>query len=142
MSSRSLDIRDGSDAEQLSNRRVVSALVEPKDQSAGSRRSSAVNVGVQEQRAEKKSRVTFGVLRPPPGKWLVEMIVELAALIAAVAFGAYAVKSVTLSNRGNTYSSRALQQALTSNQLTLLTICLGSLGADRLSESSVKKQRK
>lgn len=73
--------------------------------------------------------VRWGIkLTPPLGKFLIELAFELAGLAAVVAFGVYAVKSVTVANRGNSFSDLALLQALISNQLTLLTLCLSSSG--------------
>ena len=65
-------------------------------------------------------------LTPPPGKFLIEIVFELVGLVAAIAFGVFAVKSVTVADQANEYSRQAILQALTSNQLTLLALCMSS----------------
>lgn len=66
------------------------------------------------------------VLKPPIGRFAINVALQVAGIIAAVAFGVFAIKAVTVGNQANGYASEAMELAKMANQLTLLTICLTS----------------
>ena len=51
------------------------------------------------------------------------MTLQLSAIAAAIAFGAFVVKSVHLANRSNHYAALAVNQSLDANQIALYAIC-------------------
>lgn len=72
-------------------------------------------------------------LRPPLVQFVVNLILQIAAFAAAIAFGVFAVKSVREAVEANAYAERALDAAQAAldaanaaNKLTLLTLCLSS----------------
>lgn len=81
-----------------------------------------------------------GVLRQPTGQFVINIIVQVAAVAAAIAFGIFAIKSVKIANRANelaaeanriavqanAYASDSIAQAWMANQLTLLALCLST----------------
>lgn len=66
------------------------------------------------------------VLKPPIGRFVINVALQVAGIIAAVAFGVFAIKAVTVGNQANGYASQAMELAKMANQLTLLTLCLSS----------------
>ncbi|KAF2472326.1 uncharacterized protein BDR25DRAFT_13458 [Lindgomyces ingoldianus] len=73
------------------------------------------------------------VLKPPIGRFVINVSLQVAGIIAAVAFGVFAIKAVTVGNQANGYASQAngyasqaMELAKMANQLTLLTLCLTS----------------
>ncbi|ORX96592.1 hypothetical protein BCR34DRAFT_607579 [Clohesyomyces aquaticus] len=73
------------------------------------------------------------VLKPPIGRFVINIALQVAGIIAAVAFGVFAIKAVTVGNQANAYASQAngyasqaMELAKIANQLTLLTLCLTS----------------
>ncbi|KAI9760410.1 MAG: hypothetical protein M4579_001706 [Chaenotheca gracillima] len=65
--------------------------------------------------------VRVATLSPPLGQFVINIMIQLAGFAAAIAFGIFAVRSVSLSNE-------AIQQANLSNQVALLSICVSSAG--------------
>jgi len=79
-------------------------------------------------------------LSPPAGQFLINTLLQAAGFAAAIAFGVYAVKSVTVGNSANQYANQAVQQAVsanqyaeqavqqavTANQLAILAVCLSN----------------
>jgi len=53
---------------------------------------------------------------PPLGQFFINALLQIAGFVAAIAFGIYAVKSVTVGNSANQYANQAVQQAVTANQ--------------------------
>lgn len=54
---------------------------------------------------------------------VVNGIIQLISVIAALIFGVWAVKSFGAAQEANFLAQTALQQALIANQLTLLSVC-------------------
>jgi hypothetical protein len=65
-------------------------------------------------------------LSPPIGQFLINTLLQIAAFTAAIAFGVYAVKSVTVGSDANRQAGRAVELAVTANQLAILAVCLSS----------------
>lgn len=77
------------------------------------------------------------VLVPPLGQFLLSMLLQTAGLVAAVAFGVFAILSVKVAETGNdlTYNgtmyankqaAEASELATAANRLALLTLCLSN----------------
>jgi hypothetical protein len=66
------------------------------------------------------------VLSPPIGQFIINIIIQALGLGAAIAFGVYAVKSVTAANDANKYASEAILQAVMANKLAILAVCTSS----------------
>lgn len=77
------------------------------------------------------------VLVPPLGQFLLSMLLQTAGLVAAVAFGVFAILSVKVAETGNdlTYNgtmyankqaAEASGLATAANRLALLTLCLSN----------------
>ncbi|KAF2016920.1 hypothetical protein BU24DRAFT_140696 [Aaosphaeria arxii CBS 175.79] len=73
---------------------------------------------------------TVSRLEPPIAQFAINVLLQLAAFAAAIAFGVFAVKSVQVGNRANAYANaaagladKAMAQAEMANQLTLLALC-------------------
>lgn len=64
---------------------------------------------------------------PPLGQFIINSLLQAAAFVAAVAFGVYAVKSVTVGNSANQYAHQAVQQAQIANQLAVLAVCISNV---------------
>lgn len=65
-------------------------------------------------------------LQPPIGQFLINTLLQISAFTAAIAFGVYAVKSVTVGSDANRYANQAVQETVTANQLALLAVCLAT----------------
>ncbi|MCJ1301654.1 hypothetical protein MMC08_004455 [Hypocenomyce scalaris] len=61
-------------------------------------------------------------LSPPLGQFFLNTILQIAAFVAAIAFGVFAVKSVKIANAANAYAARALEEARVANQVAMLSI--------------------
>jgi len=75
-------------------------------------------------RSQSLQRVA--TLSPPAGQFLINSLLQAAGIAAAIAFGVYAVKSVTIGYSANQYAKQAVQQAVTANQLAILAVCLSN----------------
>lgn len=73
-----------------------------------------------------QSSQQVATLSPPAGQFLINTLLQAAGFAAAIAFGVYAVKSVTVGNSANQYADQALQLAVTANQLAILAVCLSN----------------
>ena len=65
-------------------------------------------------------------LSPPAGQFFINTLLQAAGFAAAIAFGIYAVKSVTVGNSANQYADQAVRLAVTANQLAILAVCLSN----------------
>jgi hypothetical protein len=63
-------------------------------------------------------------ISPPVGQFIINMLLQVAAFAAAIAFGIFAVKSVMVGNLANGYANQAVRLAVTANQLAMLSLCL------------------
>lgn len=68
----------------------------------------------------------IATLSPPIGQFVINMILQIAAFAAAIAFGVFAVKSVTVGNDANRFAARALDEAVIANKLAMLAVCLAT----------------
>ncbi len=68
-------------------------------------------------------------IRQPVAQFIINSLLQAAAFVVAIAFGIYAIKSVQVGDIGNHYANQAAGQALTANQLTLLTFCFAMNGS-------------
>lgn len=62
-------------------------------------------------------------LTPSRGQAALSTVLQGLGVVAAIAFGVYAIKAVQVSTIANTLSTEALLQAQMANQLALLSIC-------------------
>lgn len=69
-------------------------------------------------------------LTPPLGQFFINMILQIAAFVAAIAFGVFAIKSIDIARTANEYSARAngyaaeaLEEARLANQVAMLAVC-------------------
>ena len=65
-------------------------------------------------------------ISPPIGQFIINMLLQVAAFAAAIAFGIFAVKSVRVGYLANPYANQAVELAATANQLAMLSLCLSS----------------
>ena len=74
----------------------------------------------------------------PSGIWvftwneMINAIMQVVALIAALVCGAWAIKSYDTAQRANTLANMGLQQTLIANQLALLAVCVSNQVGVRL----------
>jgi hypothetical protein len=73
-----------------------------------------------------RSLQRVATLSPPAGQFLINTLLQAAGFAAAIAFGIYAVRSVTVGNSANQYANQAVQLAVTANQLAILAVCLSN----------------
>jgi hypothetical protein len=66
------------------------------------------------------------MLKPPIAQFIINLLLQLAAFAAAIAFGVYAVKSVDVAIKGNNYANQAIEIADIANKLSLLALCLSN----------------
>ena len=85
-------------------------------------------------------RVEGVTLTPPLGEFIISSVLQLLALCIAIAFGIFAVKSVTVATQANSYAIQALAEARLANQIALLAICAANDDVRRIS-FSLKKPR-
>lgn len=77
------------------------------------------------------SKQITATLTPPVGQFWVNFSLQLIAIVAAIAFGIFAVKSVNvgieangLASLSNRYAVGAIDAARTANQLALVAVCM------------------
>lgn len=75
---------------------------------------------------QSQSQQRVATLLPPAGQFLINTLLQAAGIAAVIAFGVYAVKSVTVGNSANQYADQAVRQAVTANQLAILAVCLSN----------------
>jgi hypothetical protein len=66
-------------------------------------------------------------LSPPLGQFVINSSLQAAALLAAVAFGVFAIRSVRMAQTANLYAAQALNQSIIANGLALVSICLSGI---------------
>ena len=86
-----------------------------------------MNGHLEKKTAMKRMTAT---LTPPLGQFFINMILQIAAFVAAIAFGVFAVKSIDIARTANEYSARAngyaaeaLEEARLANQVAMLAVC-------------------
>lgn len=70
--------------------------------------------------------IRIATLSPPLGQFIINTFLQIAGFAAAIAFGVFAVKSVTVGNNANTFAAKALDEAVIANKLAMLAVCLAS----------------
>jgi hypothetical protein len=70
-------------------------------------------------------------IRQPVAQFVINSLLQVAAFATAIAFGVFAVKSVDVQDLANNYASQATLEALTANQLTLLSFCLSVIAGSQ-----------
>ncbi len=68
-------------------------------------------------------------LSPPLGQFVVNITLQVAGFVAAVAFGVFAIKSVRMADTSNRYAAQALEQSIVANRLAMLSVCLSAMNA-------------
>lgn len=71
-------------------------------------------------------------IQQPVAQFIINSLLQVAAFAVGIAFGIYAVKSVQVGNLANSYSNRAIEQALTANQLALLAFCFSTINGNQV----------
>ena len=121
------------DPTQSPNPQLYSSAVSAKDhestarrsfvldpESPQSRRRSASHTLPDENTAEKAGKPATGRKRQklsnPIGQYIINVILQMAAIVAAVTFGYFAVRSVRI-------SERAYNEAYLSNQIAIYAVC-------------------
>ncbi|KAL9621792.1 MAG: hypothetical protein Q9160_003765 [Pyrenula sp. 1 TL-2023] len=66
-------------------------------------------------------------LSPPVGQFIINTILQMAGFAAAIAFGVFAVKSVSVGHDANRFAAQALDEAVIANKLAMLAVCLASV---------------
>lgn len=99
----------------------------PNKSGASSSNTAPEKQGEKLNRLSKKKTAT---LSPPLGQFFINMILQIAAFAAAIAFGVFAVKSINIARTANEYSAsansyaaRALEEARVANQVAMLAVC-------------------
>ena len=103
-----------------------SAVAPDKTNSAPPKRSGSSSSLTAEKEGELMSRLLRGkeaTLSPPLGQFFINMILQIAAFAAAIAFGVFAVKSIDIARTANSYAARALEEARVANQVAMLAVC-------------------
>ena len=57
---------------------------------------------------------------------IANIILQISAIVAAIAFGVFAVQSAHLANQANHYAAAAANLSLASNQMAMYAICISS----------------
>ena len=70
-------------------------------------------------------------LSPPLGQFVINVILQIAGFAAAISFGVFAVKSVTVAIQSENLANAALEQALLANQVALINLCATGNGVSR-----------
>lgn len=97
------------------------------------KKGSPSSLGAPEKEEAKENRLlneTRATLTPPLGQFFINMILQIAAFAAAIAFGVFAVKSIDIARTANKYSAsansyaaQALEEAHVANQIAMLAVC-------------------
>lgn len=102
-------------------------LAPPKKSGSSSNPTAPEKEGEQLNRLLKRKTAT---LSPPLGQFFINMLLQIAAFAAAIAFGVFAVKSIDIARTANKYSAsannyaaRALEEARVANQVAMLAVC-------------------
>lgn len=100
----------------------------PKD--SGSSPSNPTTSEEEKEKSNRPLRNATATLSPPLGQFFINIILQIAAFAAAIAFGVFAVKSIDIARTANDYSARAnsladqaLEEARVANQVAMLSIC-------------------
>lgn len=111
----------------------ISAVASDTTNPAPPEKSGSSSSPRAEKEGELMSRVFRGkkaTLSPPLGQFFINMILQLAAFAAAIAFGVFAVKSIDIARTANEYAAsanryaaQALGEARVANQVALLAVC-------------------
>ena len=62
----------------------------------------------------------------PSRQHIASLALQISAIVAAIAFGSFAVQSVHLANQANQYAAAAANLSLASNQMAMYAICVSS----------------
>ena len=62
----------------------------------------------------------------PSKQEIANVILQISAIVAAIAFGVFAVQSAHLANQANHYAAAAANLSLASNQMAMYAICISS----------------
>lgn len=92
--------------------------------------SSPISPEEEREKLNGPLQKTKATLSPPLGQFFINMILQIAAFAAAIAFGVFAVKSIDIARTANEYSAsannyaaRALEEARVANQVAMLAVC-------------------
>ncbi|KAL8822666.1 MAG: hypothetical protein Q9191_006598 [Dirinaria sp. TL-2023a] len=67
--------------------------------------------------------ITNAILSPPPGEFFINLILQVIGIVAAIAFGVFAVQSLNVAKTANTLTRQALEEARIANQAAMLSLC-------------------
>jgi hypothetical protein len=102
---------------------------EKQNEAAHSQNKSSPQTQSVEQSNTPLLREQILDIRQPVAQFIINSLLQAAAFTVALAFGIFAVKSVQVGDAANGYANQAAEQALTANQLTLLTFCFAMNGS-------------
>lgn len=67
--------------------------------------------------------ITNAILTPPPGEFFINLVLQVAGIVAAIAFGVFAVESVNVAKIANTLAKQAIEEGRVANQVAMLALC-------------------
>ena len=76
--------------------------------------------------SRRSDRLNGSMVSPSSRHHIANVILQISAIVAAIAFDAFAVQSVHLANRANQYAAAATNLSLASNQMAMYAICISS----------------
>ncbi|KIV89964.1 hypothetical protein PV10_07317 [Exophiala mesophila] len=76
------------------------------------------------EKSQEQPTVHVARVSPPVGQFVIQTLLQIAGFGVAIAFGVYAVQSVAVGNTANEYGDKSVRQAVVSNQLAMMAICL------------------
>ena len=76
--------------------------------------------------SRRSNRLNGLMVSLPSRHHIANVILQISAIVAAIAFGAFAVQSVHLANHANQYAAAATNLSLASNQMAMYAICISS----------------
>lgn len=91
-----------------------------KHSTPGKKEEEKMNGHLEKTTATKRMTAT---LTPPLGQFFINMILQIAAFVAAIAFGVFAIKSIDIARTANSYAAEALEEARLANQVAMLAVC-------------------
>lgn len=106
------DAADGRDPSSLRRRPQPSRLLD----ATGTKRDSVHNNGSAQQPTSQPPYMTTATLTPPLGQFVVNLLLQLAGIVAAIAFGIFAVESLNVAKQANI-------EAKVANQVAMVALC-------------------
>ena len=105
------------------NLRIRRAHLNPTGLTASSPEPSKTNGQPSTPSYPHHHAITNAILSPPLGEFFINLLLQVAGIVAAIAFGVFAVESLRVAKDANTLATQAIEEARVANQVAMLALC-------------------